>query len=55
MKARSIFTIVAILCLNLVLTGAAAAGTAEPASLMGRYMIRAGAIAADQPRQPVMS
>ena len=30
MKARTIFFIVVILCLNLVLTGAAAAGTAGP-------------------------
>ena len=37
MKARSVFFIVAILCLNLVLTGAAAAGTAGPPNPADRF------------------
>lgn len=36
MKARAIFSLVAILCLNLVLTGAAAAGAAGPPNPAGR-------------------
>ena len=37
MKARTIFFIVVILCLNLVLTGAAAAGTAGPPNPAERF------------------
>ncbi len=37
MKARSIFSVVVILCLNLVLTGAAAAGTASPPNPADRF------------------
>ena len=36
MKVRSIFSVVVILCLNLVLTGAAAAGSAAPPNPAGR-------------------